>query len=82
MLRDDASPTGSPVCFPAPVTSDRFIPSSMVVTYAPRVADSDEPAVNIIKIRGGGNQRTHCADIEPSANGRVGWVAKSEWPIL
>jgi hypothetical protein len=35
----------------------------MVVTYAPKVADSDEPAVNIIKIRGGGNQRTHCADI-------------------
>ena len=72
ILRDDALPAGSPVCFPAPVTSDRFIPSSMVVTYAPIVADSDEPAVNIIKIRGGGNQWTHCADIEPSANGRMG----------
>jgi len=44
----------------------------MVVIYTPKVADSDEPAVNIIKIRGGGNQWTHCADIEPSANGRMG----------
>ena len=72
ILREDALLAGSPVCFPAPVTSDRFIPSSMVVTCAPIVANSDEPAVNIIKIRGGGNQWTHCADIEPSANGRMG----------
>jgi hypothetical protein len=49
----------------------------MVVTYAPIMADSDEPAVSIIKIRGGGNQRTHCADIEPSANGRI-WVGQKK----